>query len=253
MIGKVASNLQSLVILSTRCTVYFTEKRNSGRSSAFAQCRKFLRIQKHGLHWLCAMPQILTDPKTWSSLLMRNAAHSLRIQKHGLFCLCAMPQILTDPETWSWGRLHRAQWAPWCRRQHTSPAPAHDTCSVKRTVLRIRDVYPGSPIRVFFHPGSWVQGGKKKKICYLTFLNFFWHKFYKIKNHLIFRTWTEKDWSQYNLIIFKLKKFKLSFSENMGWIGDPRSRKTYPGSGSRGQKSTDSRIRIQMELNQLNQ
>ncbi len=93
----------------------------------YAQCRKFF-----------------TDPETRSSLIMRNAANSygfrnmvfsayaqcrkfLRIQKHGLPWLCAMPQILTDPETWSWDRLRRVQWAPWCRHQHTSPAPAHTT------------------------------------------------------------------------------------------------------------------------------
>jgi hypothetical protein len=115
LIGKVASTVifNPKCILSTLCIFY--RKRNSGRSSAYAQCRKFF-----------------ADPETRSSLTMRNAANSetwsspimrysansygsrnmvfcdhaqcrkfSRIQKQGLLCLCAMPQILTDPETWS--------------------------------------------------------------------------------------------------------------------------------------------------------
>jgi hypothetical protein len=31
----------------------------------------------------------------------------------------------------------------------------------------IRDVHPGSLIRIFSHPGSWIQGSKKHRIPYL--------------------------------------------------------------------------------------
>jgi hypothetical protein len=84
------------------------------------------------------------------------------------------------------------------------------------TVLRIRDVYPGSRILIFTHPGS--------RMSYL----FCSHKFHKIVNYFLFEILKKTIWPNFQRIIELLPK-KLS------WIWDP---------GSRGQKGTGSRIRI---------
>jgi hypothetical protein len=174
--------------------------------SDYAHFRKFSRIQKQGLLCLCAIPQILIDPATWSSLFMRNAAHSYGSRNMVFSDYAQCRKFFSDPETWSSLIMRNAANShgsrnmvvsvyAQCRKflriqkhglevvfiernqRHDADANTHpqhlkhDTCSVLRTVLRIRDVYPGSPIRVFFYPGSWVQGGKEKnKLSY--FLNF---------------------------------------------------------------------------------
>jgi hypothetical protein len=56
------------------------------------------------------------------------------------------------------------------------------------TVLRIPDVYPGSRILIFTHPGSRIQKQQQKrgfkKICCHNFLCS--HKFHKIANYFSF-------------------------------------------------------------------
>jgi hypothetical protein len=56
--------------------------------------------------------------------------------------------------------------------------------NIKQPVLRIRDVYPGSRILIFTHPGSRIQKqqqkrGVKKKFVVITFSCS--HKFHKIE------------------------------------------------------------------------
>jgi hypothetical protein len=66
-------------------------------------------------------------------------------------------------------------------------------------VLRIRDVYPGSRILIFTHPGSRIQkqqqkrGVKKKVLSYL----FCSHKFHKIENYFIFEMYKKKIWANF--------------------------------------------------------
>jgi hypothetical protein len=54
-----------------------------------------------------------------------------------------------------------------------------------RSVLRIRDVYPGSWILIFIHPGSKIstKRGGYKFFCTTIFCS---HKHYNIVNNLIF-------------------------------------------------------------------
>ncbi len=59
----------------------------------------------------------------------------------------------------------------------------------KKPVLRIRDVYPGSRILIFTHPGSRIQKqqqkrGVKKNLCS--------HKFHKIANYFSFEVLKKK-------------------------------------------------------------
>ncbi len=120
-------------------------------------------------------------------------------------------------------------------------------------VLRIRDVYPGSRILIFTHPGSRISdpGSKNsnkregyKKISCHTFLCR--HKFHKIENYFSFEMLKKKIWANFQRvkalftqkIVTKLSKICVWDPESE--IRDPE--KTYPG--SRGQKCTGSRIRI---------
>jgi hypothetical protein len=103
------------------------------------------------------------------------------------------------------------------------------------TVLRIRDVYNGSRILFFTHPGSRISdpGSKKsnkreglKKLCCQTFFSS--HKFDRIENYYIF----EKKLSQFAK---NYRTFYIKIVTKLSKIC---------GSGSRGQKGTGSRIRI---------
>jgi hypothetical protein len=119
-------------------------------------------------------------------------------------------------------------------------------------VWRIRDVYPGSRILIFTHPGSRIQKqqqkrGVKKIFCH-TFLCS--HKFHKIKNYFSFEVLKKKIWANFQRII-ELFTLKLSLSSQKYGFGirDPGSEirdpeKPIPDPGSRGQKGTGSRIRI---------
>ncbi len=109
--------------------------------------------------------------------------------------------------------------------------------------MRIRDVYPGSRILIFTHPGSRISDPKtgtkergEKKLVVITFLVPQISQNCKLFN---FCNVEEKNFGQFskNYITFYPKN-----SQKYGFgILDPRSRKTY--SGSRGQKGTRSRIR----------
>jgi hypothetical protein len=78
----------------------------------------------------------------------------------------------------------------------------------------------------------------EKKICrHIFFCN---HKFYRIENYLIFGMLKKFGPIFKELYNFLLKKLSLSSQKYGFGIWDPE--KTYPG--SRGQKSTGSRIRI---------
>ncbi len=116
-------------------------------------------------------------------------------------------------------------------------------------MLRIRDVYPGSriPDPVFYPSripdlGSWIRIQKQqqkrgmKKICCHTF--FCSNKFHITENYFILEMLKKKVWANFRRI--KKKIFSKKSSQKYGFgIRDPE--KTY--SGSRGQKSTGSRIR----------
>ncbi len=103
-------------------------------------------------------------------------------------------------------------------------------------MLRIRDVYPGSRILIFTHPGSRIQKQQQKrgvkKICCHNFLCS--HKFHKIENYFSFEVLKEKIWANFQRII---------------WVWDPGAgtpKKPIPDPGSRGQKGTGSRTRIRI-------
>ncbi len=72
-----------------------------------------------------------------------------------------------------------------------------------RTVLRIRDVYPGSRILIFTHPGSRIQKqlqkrGVKKIFCHIFFCN---HKFHKMLSYFIIELLKKKIWAKFQRII----------------------------------------------------
>ncbi len=117
--------------------------------------------------------------------------------------------------------------------------------SKAQAVLRIRDVYPGSRILIFTHPGSRIQKQQQKrevkKISFHTFLCS--HKFHKIVNYFSFEV-LKKIWANFQRIIELFTK-KIVKKLLKIWSWDPGSEirdpeKTYPG--SRGQKGTGSRI-----------
>ncbi len=111
-------------------------------------------------------------------------------------------------------------------------------------VLRIRDVYPGSRILIFTHPGSRIpdpktatkERGEKKK--FHTFLCD--HKFHKNVNYFSFEVLKKKIGSNFQRIkeLFT-QKFASKFSKI--WVRDPGSEirdpeKTYSGSRIQGSK-----------------
>jgi hypothetical protein len=105
------------------------------------------------------------------------------------------------------------------------------------SALRIRDVYIGSRILIFTHPGSRIQKQQQKrgvKICCNR------HKFNKIVNYFIFEMLKKKIRASFQRFIelftqkFVTKLLKI-------WVWDPGSeiRKEPipdPGSGCRGPK-----------------
>jgi hypothetical protein len=68
---------------------------------------------------------------------------------------------------------------------------------------RIRDVYPGSQILIFTHPGirdpKQQQKREVKKICCYNFLCS--HKFNKIANYFSFEVLKKKIWANFQRII----------------------------------------------------
>jgi hypothetical protein len=110
--------------------------------------------------------------------------------------------------------------------------------------LRIRDVYPGSRILIFTHPGSRIsdpgsktatkEKGEKNLLIYL----FCSHNFHKIENYFIFEMLKKKRGQFSNNCRTLPKKLSLSSQKYGFGIRDPE--KTY--SGSRSPKGTGSRI-----------
>ncbi len=122
-------------------------------------------------------------------------------------------------------------------------------------MLRIRDVYPGSRIQIFTHPGSRIsdpgsriqkeqQKREVKKISCHTFSCS--HKFHKIVNYFSFEVLKKKIWASFQRIIEHftkkvVKKLLKIWSWDLGSeIRDPE--KPYSGSRIQGSKSTGSRI-----------
>ncbi len=142
-------------------------------------------------------------------------------------------------------------------------------------MLRIRDVYPGSRILIFYPSRIQKQQqkrGVKKIICCHTFLCN--NKFHKNENYFIFEMLKKKIWANFQrniALLFLPKKLSLSYQIYGFGIRDPRSgirdpgseirdprseirdpgsgirdpirKKPIPDPGSRGQKGTGSRIR----------
>ncbi len=118
-------------------------------------------------------------------------------------------------------------------------------------MLRIRDVYPGSRILIFTHPGSRIPdpGSKnsnkreswKNNFCH-TFLCS--HKFHKIVNYFSFEVLKKKIWANFqrNIELFTKKIVKKLLKiwswdpgsgKNLFRIPDPGVKKAPdPGSGS---------------------
>jgi hypothetical protein len=116
-------------------------------------------------------------------------------------------------------------------------------------VLRIRDVYPGSRILNFTHPGSRIQKQTTKE----RGKKFFCHTFFVATNFtklqiILFFMLKKKIWSICQKIIeLFTQKIVTKFSKI--WVWDPGSEirdpeNPIPDPGSRGQKGTGSRIRI---------
>ncbi len=109
-------------------------------------------------------------------------------------------------------------------------------------VLLIRDVYPGSRILIFTHPGSRIQKQQQKKgakkIGCQNFTNFT-----KLQLFYFFNA-EKKNWSNFQKIL-ELFTQKIVTTLSKIWVWDPGSGKNLfgipcPG----GQKGTGSRIRI---------
>jgi hypothetical protein len=90
--------------------------------------------------------------------------------------------------------------------------------SLDPAVLRIRDVYPGSRILLFTHPGSRIPDLKTvtkergvKKFVVKTF--FYIHKFHKIVKYFIFGSLKKKMWVHFQRII---ELFTQKIVKNMG-------------------------------------
>jgi hypothetical protein len=125
-------------------------------------------------------------------------------------------------------------------------------------VWRIRDVYPGSRILIFTHPGSRIsdpgsqipdpktvtkERGEKKLLSYFFF---FCHKFHKIENYVIFEMLKKKIWANFQRIVEVFTQKIFNMVSNI-WVWDPGSeiRKNLfriLDPGSRGQKGTGSLI-----------
>jgi hypothetical protein len=122
-----------------------------------------------------------------------------------------------------------------------NPDPVHFT--VEKSVLRIRDVYPGSRILILTHPGSRIPDPKtatkervEKKSVVIPF--------YVATNFT--KSAEENNLPNFQRIIeLFTQKIVTKFSKI--WVWDPRSgirKKPFPDPGSGGQRGTGSRIRI---------
>ncbi len=97
-------------------------------------------------------------------------------------------------------------------------------------MLRIRDVYSGSRILIFTHPGSRISdpGSKtatnergEKNFCHIFFCS---HKFHKIENYFIFEKLKKKIWVSFQRIIeLFTQKFVTKLSKDGFGIRNPGS------------------------------
>ncbi len=76
-------------------------------------------------------------------------------------------------------------------------------------LMRIRDVYPGSRILIFTHPGSRIldlgsriqKQQQKRWVKKFVIILFFNHKFHKIEYYFIFEMLKKKIWANFQRII----------------------------------------------------
>ncbi len=119
-----------------------------------------------------------------------------------------------------------------------------------RAVLRIRDVYPGSRILIFTHPGSRISDpGSKNSSKREGWKNFFVKPFFVATNFatlniILFLICWRKKFGPIFQELFKFLPKKLSPSPQKYGFGirDPRAgirKKPIPDPGSRGQKGSD--------------
>ncbi len=99
-------------------------------------------------------------------------------------------------------------------------------------MLRIRDVYPGSHILIFTHPGSWIPDPKtvtkergEKNVCQTFFCS---HKFHKNVNYFIFEMLKKKILANFQRIT-ELFTQKLSLSSQKYGVGIRDPEKTHSG------------------------
>ncbi len=106
--------------------------------------------------------------------------------------------------------------------------------------MRIRDVYPGSRILIFTHPGSRIpdprtaikERGDKKLVSHTFFCS---HKFHKIEHYFICGMLKKKIWANFQRIKnFFPKKLSLCSQKYGFGIRDPEKPILDPG--SRGSK-----------------
>ncbi len=121
------------------------------------------------------------------------------------------------------------------------------------SVLRIRDVYPGSRILIFTHPGSRISDpgsknsnkreGWKKLWCHIFLCS---HKFRKIVHYFNFEVLQKKIWANFQRII-ELFAQKIVTKLSKVWVWDPGSGKNLfriPDPGVKKAPDPRSRIRI---------
>jgi hypothetical protein len=110
-------------------------------------------------------------------------------------------------------------------------------------VLRIRDVYPGSRILIFTHPGSRIQKQQQKRGVKKNVVIPFYvaTNFTKLQIILVL-VLKKKIWANFQRII-ELFTQKIITKLSKIWIWDPGSgKKPIPDPGSMGQKGTGSWI-----------
>jgi hypothetical protein len=108
----------------------------------------------------------------------------------------------------------------------------------------IRDVYPGSRILIFTHPGSrisdpgsWIQKQQQRRgvkifFCHILLCS---HQFHKIENYFSFEVLKKKIWAYFQRII-ELFTQKIITKHSKIWVWDPDPEKTYSGSRIQGSK-----------------
>jgi hypothetical protein len=115
-------------------------------------------------------------------------------------------------------------------------------CKKTSSVADPGDVYPGSWILIFTHPGSRIQKqqqkrGAKKIWCHNFLCS---HKFHKIENYFSFEVLKKKIWANFQRII-ELFTQKIAIKLSKIWVWDSGSEirdpeKTYSGSRIQGLK-----------------